>query len=125
MACRGCKEVKAVLPEVRLDYTTSSRFRVGVRGETRDIMTCLVDAFGKPAQGWSVSVNVKGQTVQIAGMTASSIIKATVRLLEQNDTSIPLLDVWLNANIQWLSKTSTKHHLVLLPALLESTDIRQ
>lgn len=72
----------------------------------------------KPPVGWGMTVMVAGHEHKVDGKTPHKVIDAVMSLYAINGIQIEDRDVWLNANIHWLSTMSIKHGLTTVADLL-------
>lgn len=112
-------ELEVTMSSLILPYTTD-RSRVRSRtGQMVPVIQPLVMPHGRPHTGWTIRLNTNGQRVNFTGNHPLTVVKKVFKFLEDNSIKYSKLDVWLNLNIQWLNRTSTKYQNVLLQDLME------
>ncbi len=71
----------------------------------------LIRTPGRPQGGWNAVIPIKGQSVRVEGRTAVEAFNAAVLALSRNGVSSNTPSVWLNLNLQWMSRTPSKYHI--------------
>jgi hypothetical protein len=93
-------------------YVPTKGTVIGLDSKTYSLRMPLIKAPGRPANGWRVSLAVKGQTISVDGKTPMDVYNNSVQMLRRNGMDVPADDIWLNLNIQWLARTPERYHLV-------------
>lgn len=103
---------------VELNYRATKSSITTIRGRRESMLQPLVASYGKPTGGWQVQVRVKGIPCYFTGNSGMQVFNALKKHLKANDVVVSDLDIWLNLNIQWLSKLPEKHKLVRTSELM-------
>lgn len=106
-------------------YHTTVTSLTGLDSKRYSLQMSLVRSPGRPASGWRATLPIKGQNIQVDGRTPVEVYNAAVTVLGRNGLQVPATDIWLSLNIQWLSRTPEKHHLVPLSDLLHISKIQE
>jgi hypothetical protein len=118
MACDTCNKSVAATPAAAMLYSATASSVVGRDGVRYSISRPLVPAGRKPVGGWKISMLVNGQFIQADGVTGEAVHEEVVRLLQLNNLTFSSLDLWLNLNIQWITRATEKYQVVRLSDIM-------
>lgn len=118
MACDSCNKSAPVTPAATMSYSATASSVVGKDGVRYPITRTLVPAGRKPVGGWKVSMVVNGQLIEADGASGEAVHAEAVRLFQLNGLTFSDLDLWLNLNIQWLTRAVEKYQVVRLSDLM-------
>lgn len=121
MSCNACKKV-TVLPENRLQYVANASYVTGKDGLNYSIMKPLFPPARQPRGGWGVVLEINKQQITFRGNNAQSIFASVVSTLKTNEITMRALDIWLNLNIIWRSRSNEKYQTVPISRLMELTN---
>lgn len=113
MSCSTCNQVENGM--TGLDYEwqgTSLVFHV--HGESYRLDKPLVRTPHTPQRGWSAEIAVNGQRHTVTGKTPAETYRSASTLLSLNSVDVTPATLWLNLQVQWLSRTAKKYRLVEL-----------
>lgn len=120
MPCNSCKDVVLLEPdESGLNYTVSTDIVRGIDGQNYPIKSCLIPAPHRPRGGWKLEFNINGQLASVNGQSAKASIILAEQLFKLNDVPYTPLNLWFNANIQWIERAVDKYQRVKLHNMLE------
>ncbi len=123
MPCSSCKDVILLDPdESGLDYTTSVSVVRGVDNKEYSIQSCLVMSPHRPKRGWRLEFNINGQQASVTGNSGKEAVYQAEQLFKINNVPFTPLNLWFNANIQWIQRCFERNQRVKLSALLEVAD---
>lgn len=123
MACNSCKDVILLDPdESGLEFTTTSKTVVGIDGQSYPITSSLIPTPHQPRGGWRLEFNINGQRSVVNGTNPRVVVGEAAKLFKLNSISVSLLNLWFNANIQWLGRAIEKYQRVRLDQLLLLAD---
>lgn len=118
MACDSCNKSAPATPAAAMLYTATASSVVGRDGVRHKINAPLIPPGRKPTGGWKVSLLVNGQTVEADGGGPNEVHAEATRLLALNEVPYSDLDLWLNLNVQWISRSAEKFQIVRLSDLM-------
>lgn len=125
MPCSSCKDVIILDPDDSgLDYTTSIATVTGIDGQYHSIQSCLIPTHHRPKRGWKLNFNINGQAAVVNGNTPKEAVYQAEQLFKINNVPFTTLNLWFNANIQWLQRSVERNQRVRLSALMGIAEAR-
>lgn len=123
MPCSTCKDVILLDPDDSgFEFTTTVTHVAGIDGRDYPIQSSLVPAPHQPRGGWKLEFTINGQATSVAGASAKAVVSQANQLFLLNEIPVSRLNLWFNANIQWLKRAVDKHQRVRLDHLLAVAD---
>ena len=123
MACSTCKDVILLdSDDSGLMFTTTAVRVIGSDGQSYPIQASLIASPHQPRNGWKLEFDINGQRNTVNGSHPKVVVGEAIRLFRLNGTEPSLLNLWFNANIQWLGRAVEKYQRVHLHQLLELAD---
>lgn len=119
MPCNTCDKVTD--PSNGMDYRWAggNTTFTASNGTVVTLHQPLIRATASPRHGWAVVFWINGQRTAVEGTGPQEVFRKTERLFQLSNITLLRNDVWLNLNIQWLSRTLEKNRLIPLERLLE------
>lgn len=122
MACNGCQTGK-VIPKIDFEphvmRFTKKTIVEGVNGKSYALNQPLVPSNHFPRGHWAVTLTISGIPKRIDKPTAAEVFNEALRLVQLNKDPLWFIDIWLNCNLQWVSRVPQKYQIVTLKALRE------
>lgn len=118
MACDNCNKSAPATPAAAMTYSATASSVVGKDGVRYAVTKSLVPAGRKPVGGWKVSMLVNGQIIEADGASPDAVHAEATRILNLNGATYSDLDLWLNLNVQWVSRAVEKYQIVRLHDLM-------
>jgi len=94
----------------------------GIDGVNYPIKSCLVPTPHRPHGGWKLKFQINGQGATVDGPSAKSAVMQAESLFRLNEIPYSLLDLWFNANIQWIERAVDRYQRVKVADLLLLAD---
>jgi len=121
MSCNGCSKVlDDGIFRSGLKYMLvqdSSRF-LASDGKTYKLSDRLIPLSFHPQGGWSVELFIHNQPTVLTGKSHSEVFREAAAFLTMNEIAFTPNNLWLNLQIQWVSRSKTKHQKVTVQDLL-------
>lgn len=120
MSCTSCDKIDDGIFRSGLQYSfASARQRVeGSNGRTYKLTDSLVPKPYQPRGGWAVDLHIHNQRTQISSSHPEAVAAAAAAFLDLNEIPYTMPQLWLNLQIQWVARSTTKHQKVQLDDLL-------
>jgi len=102
-----------------LTYSSEQTSVTTASGQTYPLNQSLVGDMNRPKNGWMAQFVVLGSTVQVNGDNPNLVFAKAKEVFELNSVPFTESGIWLNLNIQWLSRLGNKRPKVRLEELLK------
>lgn len=101
-----------------LSYSTDQTTVTTASGQVYPLNQSLVGDLNRPKQGWHANFVIQGSTVQIQGDNPNIVFANARDALQLNNIPFTESGLWLNLNIQWLSRLGKGRPKVSLDDIL-------
>lgn len=121
MSCDLCDKVVSdgvFRSGMQYDFSSSRQTVEGVDGRIYRMTDRLIPKPYQPRGGWSVDIFIHNQKTTLSGIHPEHVVKSVAALLTLNEVSYNLPQLWLNLQIQWLSRGISKHQKVSVETVL-------
>ena len=139
MACKTCKRLQAMAmdsasyapraqaPIGELDVTDGLPYGlvpgtqyIGTSKMRRITVTsCAVPTMRTPRGGWGINILIKGQSHPIAGLKPRDVYTDVAELLTVNEIPFIDVDLWLNLNLEWVSRAVMRYQKITTEDLMK------
>lgn len=117
MSCDSCDKTANGMTGLEYTWNGPSIAFTATDGTALRLDRPLVRRPNTPHGGWKVELVVNGQRSVIPGRSPAEVHKHASELLSTNGITITTSNLWLNLQVQWLTKTLKKYRLIELDAL--------
>lgn len=122
MTCNTCKKVDPVDPlkhGLEYSFAVQQSTVIGKDGRSYSLIGPLIPRPYRPRGGWQAEIYIHGHKLPIKGLSAVEVFNESARLLTLNEVLYSKAQLWLNLNIQWVTRAIPKYQKVSLDTLLE------
>ena len=121
MCCDSCDQIiKDGIFRSGLQYSfaSSQRHVDGSDGRVHKLTDRLIPRPYQPRGGWSVDIFIHNQRTSVSSSSPEAVAAAVSALLDLNEITYTMPQLWLNLQIQWLSRAILKYQKVRLEDVL-------
>lgn len=93
-------------------YVGSSRMR------RISVTSCAVPTMRTPRGGWGINIIIKGQVHPITEYRPRDVYAAVRELLVVNEIAFTDVDLWLNLNLEWVSRAVMRYQKITTEDLM-------